>query len=117
MSLGFSSPVSQLLIGHCCPDLKIQSTNSYNILCLNFICRIDVQGSGFITTEDFMKILSSRDLGLQLNVDELQYLIGESQYENGYVPFVQVAPELPEMLRALYYQRAEQSMVRKKQYT
>ena len=61
-----------------------------------------------------MKVLSSRDLGLQLNVEELQYLAGESQYENGYVPFVEIAPELPEMLRALYYQRAEQAMVRKR---
>ena len=58
-------------------------------------------------------MLNSRDLGLQLNEAEILYIVEQSDlHGNGYIPFVQVAPVLPEVLRILYSQRAEQSMVR-----
>ena len=74
--------------------------------------REDSQGSGFITKDDFIKVLNSRDLGLQLNEDEIIYIVEQSDlYKSGYIPFIQVIPQLPELLRALYQRRAEQSEV------
>ena len=59
-----------------------------------------------------MRVLNSRDLGLQLNEAEIQYLAETSDfYQNGYIPYIQVAPQLPEVLKILYNQRAEQSLV------
>ncbi len=71
--------------------------------------------SGLISSDDFIKVLNYRDLGLQLNEAEILYIAEQSDlYGNGSIPFIQVAPVLPEILRILYNQRAEQCMVRGK---
>lgn len=75
--------------------------------------RGDPSRSGYITTEDFAKMLNIRDLGLQLNEEELNYLAEMSDlYQNGHVHFIQVVPQLPAVLKILYTQRAEESFVR-----
>lgn len=57
-------------------------------------------------------MLNSRDLSLQLNQAELEYLAEESDlYKNGQIHIIQVVYQLPEVLQALYNQRAQQSMV------
>jgi hypothetical protein len=57
-------------------------------------------------------VLNSRDLGLQLNEAEIHYLAETSDfYKNGQIQFIQVVPQLPEVLKILYNQRAEGSMV------
>lgn len=70
-------------------------------------------GSEFISKDDFAKVLSSRDLGLQLNEVEVAYLAEQFDfYGDGNISCMQVIPQLPEVLQMLYNQRAEQSMVR-----
>ena len=62
--------------------------------------------------DDFTQVLNSRDLGLQLNENELVYVTEQSDmYGNGWVPFVQVVPRLPDLLLAIYKQRAEGAVV------
>ena len=57
-------------------------------------------------------MLNSRDLGLQLNQTELEYLAEQSDlYKNGLIPVIQVVYQLPEILKLIYGQRAQQSMV------
>ena len=68
---------------------------------------------GYLHTEDFIQVLNSRDLGLQLNEMELLYIAEQMDINvNGWIPLVQMVPVLPPLLLAIYKQRAEQSMVR-----
>lgn len=74
-------------------------------------------GSEFISKDDFAKVLSSRDLGLQLNEVEVAYLAEQFDfYGDGNISCMQVIPQLPAVLQMLYNQRAEQSMVRLHMY-
>lgn len=43
--------------------------------------RVDADQTGFISLEDFMQILSSRDLGLQLVENELLYIVSQVKSE------------------------------------
>lgn len=82
-----------------------------NSICLP-ILRLDYRRTGFIHSDDFTQLLNSRDLGLQLNEDELLYVASQVDvYGNGWVPFIQVAPFLPNLLLTLYRQRAEEAIV------
>ena len=68
---------------------------------------------GYLQVEEFIQVLNSRDLGLQLNEDELLYVAEQVDINvNGWIPLVQVVPQLPSLLLAIYKQRAEQAMVR-----
>ena len=67
---------------------------------------------GYIQQEEFLQVLNSRDLGLQLNEEELLYIAEQVDINvNGWIPLVQVVPQLPALLLAIYEQRAEQAMV------
>lgn len=67
---------------------------------------------GYIQLEEFLQVLNSRDLGLQLNEEELLYIAEQVDINvNGWIPLVQVVPQLPALLLAIYKQRAEQAMV------
>lgn len=62
--------------------------------------------------DDFAQVINSRDLGLQLNENELMNIAEQSNiYGNGWIPFVQVVPHLPDLLLATYKQREELAMV------
>ena len=76
-----------------------------------YMYRMDKQGLGFVSIDDFTQLLNSRDLGLQLNENELLYIAEQVDPGNGWVPFVPVAQQLPEFLVAMYNQRAELQMV------
>ena len=78
---------------------------------LTYMYRMDNQGLGFVSIDDFTQLLNSRDLGLQLNENELLYIAEQVDPGNGWVPFVPVAQQLPEFLVAMYNQRAELQMV------
>lgn len=79
---------------------------------ISFINRFDHNDQGFVTVDDFTQVLNSRDLGLQLNENELVYVAEQSNvYGNGWVPFVQVVTRLPDILLAIYKQRAEGAVV------
>ena len=68
---------------------------------------------GYLHMEEFIQVLNSRDLGLQLNEDELLYIAEQTDINlNGWIPLVQILPQLPPLLLAIYNQRAEQAMVR-----
>jgi len=75
------------------------------------VCRVDHQGLGFVGIDDFTQMLNSRDLGLQLNENELYYIAEQADSGNGWVPIVAVSQQLPNLLVALYNQRAELQMV------
>ena len=63
--------------------------------------------------DEFIQVLNSRDLGLQLNEDELLYIAEQTDVNlNGWIPLVQTLPQLPPLLLAIYNQRAEQAVVR-----
>ncbi len=84
------------------------------LMCSHYIwsyCRLDDQNSGFVSIDNFTQLLNSRDLGLQLNENELYYIAEQVDPGNGWVPFVSVAQQLPEFLTALYNQRAELQVV------
>ena len=67
---------------------------------------------GYLQIEEFIQVLNSRDLGLQLNEGELLYIAEQMDINvNGWIPLIQMVPELPPLLLALYNQRAEQAMV------
>ena len=67
---------------------------------------------GYLQIEEFIQVLNSRDLGLQLNEGELLYIAEQMDINvNGWIPLIQMVPELPPLLWALYNQRAEQAMV------
>ena len=77
------------------------------------MCRTDYTQTGFVTTDDFMQVLSSRDFGFQLDETELIALAEQvNVHGNGWVPYMQVAPSIPALLQSVYQQRAEQAMVR-----
>ncbi len=38
---------------------------------------LDYSQTGFLSAEDFIQVLSSRDLGLQLDENELLYIVGQ----------------------------------------
>ena len=63
--------------------------------------------------DEFIQVLNSRDLGLQLNEDELLYVAEQTDVNfNSWIPLVQILPQLPPLLLAIYNQRAEQAVVR-----
>ena len=67
---------------------------------------------GYLQVEEFIQVLNLRDLGLQLNEDELLYIAEQIDINvNGWIPLVQVVPQLPSLLLAIYKHRAEQAMV------
>ena len=67
---------------------------------------------GYLQVEEFIQVLNYRDLGLQLNEEELLYIAAQVDINvNGWIPLVQVVPQLPPLLLAIYKQRAEQTMV------
>ena len=68
---------------------------------------------GYLHMDEFIQVLNSRDLGLQLNEDELLYIAEQTDVNlNGWIPLVQTLPQLPPLLLAIYNQRAEQAVVR-----
>ena len=74
--------------------------------------RLDYRRTGFLSTDDLVQVLNSRDLGLQLDENELLYVANQVDvYGNGWVPFIHVAPLLPNLLLTIYTQRAEQAIV------
>ena len=63
--------------------------------------------------ESFVNVLGSRRLGLQLNEEEILYLVEVCNiHRNNQIPFIQVTPELPQHLILIYRNRAENTMVR-----
>ena len=79
---------------------------------VTYLLRVDTSGSGFITTESFINVLNSRDLGLQLNEEDIRYLVDlNNMYGNDQIPFMHVTPQLPAHLMTLYRSRAEHSLV------
>ncbi len=90
---------------------------SHNVLwvphCISIIliCRLDDQNIGLVSTEAFTQLISSRDLGLQLNENELFYIAEQVDPGNGWIPFMSVAQQLPNFLVSLYNQRAELQVV------
>ena len=73
---------------------------------------VDHRSLGFVSIDDFTQLLNSRDLGLQLNENEILYIAEQADAGNGWVPFVSVTQQLPNLLVAMYNQRAETQMVR-----
>ncbi|XP_064396735.1 uncharacterized protein LOC135343685 isoform X2 [Halichondria panicea] len=84
-----------------------QSDAQLTTIFVDALQRMDYQGRGFVSIDDFTQLLNSRDLGLQLNENELLYIAEQVDPGNGWVPFVPVAQQLPEFLVAMYNQRAE----------
>ena len=72
---------------------------------------MDHQSLGFVSIDDFTQLLNSRDLGLQLNENEILYIAEQANAGNGWVPFIPVTQQLPNLLVAMYNQRAEIQMV------
>ena len=69
---------------------------------------------GYLESDEFRQVLNSRDLGLQLNNDELLYIAEQVDINvNGWIPLVQVISQLPALLMTIYRLRAEQAMVRR----
>ena len=68
---------------------------------------------GYLQLDEFLQVLNSRDLGFQLSEAELLYIAEQMDVNvNGWIPLVQVVPELPQLLLTIYQHRAEQAMVR-----
>lgn len=67
---------------------------------------------GYLQLDEFIQVLNSRDLGFQLSEGELLYIAEQMDINvNGWIPLVQVVPQLPQLLMAIYQHRAEQAMV------
>ena len=84
-------------------------------LFIHLLCRDrDIDANlGYLQLEEFVQVLNSRDLGLQLNEEELLYIAEQVDINmNGWIPLVHVVSLLPALLLAIYKQRAEQAMVR-----
>ena len=74
--------------------------------------RLDYRRTGFIHSDDFTQVLNSRDLGLQLDENQLLYVASQVDvYGNGWVPFIHIVPLLPDLLLTIYRQRAEEEIV------
>ena len=68
---------------------------------------------GYLQIEEFIQVLNSRDLGLQLNEGELLYIAEQMDIKKcqWLDPSHPNGSRLPPLLLALYNQRAEQAMV------
>ena len=85
-----------------------------SIMSFFYACRDhDIDANlGYLQIEEFIQVLNSRDLGLELNEGELLYIAEQVDINiNGWIPLVEMVPELPSLLLAIYNQRAEQAMV------
>jgi hypothetical protein len=68
-------------------------------------------GTGYMTLGDFLQVLTSPDLGLQLEENEQTYVASQVDPEaSGVVVYREAAALVPELLQLIFSQRAEQSM-------
>lgn len=84
--------------------------------------------SGFITFDQFLHIIGSRDLALPLDQEELMFIAGNvsfmklwyalillgqaNVYNNSWIPIIQVGQMIPGLLVQLFKHRMEQQKVR-----
>ena len=77
--------------------------------------RADPGKTGYITIDDFIQIIQSRELSLPLDQQELLYLATEADIQStGWVPIIQVASLLPGLLTTIFQQRMSLELVRQK---
>lgn len=74
--------------------------------------RADMVGNGFISLEQFVQVISSRELGLPLDQEEILYIADQVNiYRSGWIPIIQVASILPGLITVLFQQRMQLELV------